>query len=252
MFELARRGNSLKSLALILAVAAAVCVAALGDVAADTKDVTVVGPVTVQGAVDATVVAMPPVDVHNLDNPAFSAFAAQVNVQMDPPFAGTFGTPLADPPPGTLLVIEFLGVQCTVPAGQVMNNAVVAVTNSVNGNGFMGSPFPIPLNHQGTDPLGKEVFVGALSVRMYDVSTPGPGSVNVGAARSNGTGVATCIFTLQGHLVPLPPGATGTGAASASAGDSLPPQELVLPYTGILAPEALNPPPGTIVKFEAQ
>lgn len=242
MFQLTRRGNSWRPMAFVLAVAAVVCLAAFGDVAADTKDVTVVGPVTVQGAVDATVVAMPPVDVHDLDNPALSAFSATTAVKLDAPFFGLIGQTLATPPPGTDLVIEFLGVQCTVPNGQVVTTAELFVTT-----GTVHSVFPIPLTPQGTDIFGDN-FVGALSVRLYATPSSTSDSVKVGVFRSDETGLLECDFSLEGHLVPLPPSATAT----ASVGEAQPPQELILPYTGILAPEATNPPPGTIVKFEAQ
>lgn len=234
-----------------LAAAVLFCMTGAAAPADAPKEVTVVGPVTVEGAVDATVVAMPPVDVHDLDNPAFSSFQDSGTVTIDPGFGGVFGSPLADPPPGTRMVIEYVSVRCSTPPGSAINVASVGVTERTSPTSTISRTFQIPVHDQGVDGFGSANFVGGQTVRLYsDAGLTGSG-VTAGAVRSSGTGTSVCFFSVMGHIVPLPP----PGPVNVPVGASLSkpePQELILPYTGVLSPEALNPPDGTVVKLEVQ
>jgi hypothetical protein len=194
---------------------------------------------------------MPPVDIHSLDNPAFTAFQNSATVALEPGYAGVFGTPLADPPAGTRMVIDYVSVQCQTPPRTSINSAVVGATELVTPTLALGRTFQIPLRDQGVDVFGNAIFVGGLSVRLYSDPALFGSGVTAGALRSTGTGTSTCFFTIMAHVVPLPPG----GTVNASVGASLSktePRELILPYTGLLPPEALSPPDGTVVKLELQ
>jgi len=139
-------------------------------------------------------------------------------------------------------------VSCSSPAGIVVNSASVVTTERPSPTAVVYRSFEVPLNDRGVS-QGRAYFIGALSTRLYSDQPNTGAGVRASVLRSDGTGAAWCVFSIAGHVVPLSP--SDAIAAPIEANTTKGPQEVVLPYTGVLPPEAFSPPPGTVVKLEA-
>lgn len=226
---------------LLLAATSVFLIAGGSAAAAKPKEVTVVGPVTVEGEVD----------VRRLDNPALTAFQSSGTVNVTEGFVGVFGPPIAEVPEGTRLVVEYASVLCDTPAGNSVGSASLSVTERTSSGGTISRSFQIPLNDQGAGGFSDSNFVGGLSTRLYADRGLGGIGVSGGVLRASGSGDTNCFFSISGHTVPLDSSSGTLSTQAARAAGTMSMQELILPYTGRLPKEALQPPDGTVVKLLA-
>jgi hypothetical protein len=144
-----------------------------------------------------------PVPTRDVENPARTPFQASAPIALDPPFAGVFGTPLYEVPAGKRAVVEYASVRCSSPAGNPMTQAVVQVTELLEGGGSISRSFEIPIAFQGTDAFSGPLYIGGLGMRLYSDRGPSGGGITAGASRASGSGSGSCSFAISGHLVTL-------------------------------------------------
>ncbi|MCB1863161.1 MAG: hypothetical protein H6964_09910 [Chromatiaceae bacterium] len=137
--------------------------------------------------------------VRDVENPARTPLADSGTTTVDPGFVGVFGTPIAEVPVNTRLVIEFVSVSCTTDAGNPVTVTSLGIVEAVSG-GTITHNFQIPIRFQGTGAFGS-VYVGALATRLY--ADRGIGGVGVisSVQRTNGTGTTNCSFSVSGHTI---------------------------------------------------
>jgi hypothetical protein len=140
--------------------------------------------------------------VRDVENPARTPFASSGTVTVDPGFAGVFGTPIADVPANKRLVVEYVSVTCSTPAGNEPNQVSVGATLAVSGGGTITRSYQIPIQPQG-DPASPTRFVGGLQTTLYADRQIGGGGVSGNVLRETGTGTTTCSFSLNGHLISI-------------------------------------------------
>ena len=137
--------------------------------------------------------------VRDVENPARTPVADSGTTTVDPGFVGVFGTPIAEVPENTRLVVEYVSVSCTTNAGNPVVVTSLGVVEAV-ASGTITRNFQIPIQYQGTGAFGA-VYVGALATRLYaDRGFSGVGVISA-VQRANGTGTTSCTFSVSGHTV---------------------------------------------------
>ena len=140
--------------------------------------------------------------VRDVENPARTPFAASGTVTVGPGFAGVFGTPIADVPQNTRLVVDYVSVSCSSPVGNAPTLVSVGATLASSGGGTITRNYQIPIQPQG-NLASPTTFAGCLQTTLYADRQIGGGGVSGNVLRETGSGTTTCSFTLNGHLISL-------------------------------------------------
>ena len=152
-------------------------------------------PVTVDQPVNVVVTnpEAAPVQVQDVDNPAFQPFTRSLLILFAPESPG--GDASFTVPSGKRLVIEFVSFFSTLPVGQKpMANLI-----TIQGIQFF---FPSALQGSGLlDGLNRDVFTGVSPTRLY--ANPGT-TVTVGVRRDPATGGGSSTVGISGYYVNVP------------------------------------------------